>query len=1048
MKNRFSSMGKSLLGAMCLLSTCGLTYSCSDDYDLDETMPSFLGGSIYDELKARNFGTVVKLIDDLDYKDVLSRTGSKTLFVADDEAYAKFFATTNWTDAYGNPVRSYDQLSAAQKRRLLYNAMLNNADVIEVLPFSAGGGSLTMRRETAATAVDSVPFWKWNELPENLNVAGKDDEGDATGDKRFWDRFRNQARGGIYMALDASKPMMTHFIEDHMKARDITHEDVSFLMNNKNPWVNGSAGGKRTYIYDAMIKPDGQDITCMNGYINVLDTVLLTPPNMAEVIRTNGQTNLFSKMLDRFSAPYYNATLTADYKSLYDIGNDSIYEKRYISARSANGAITLDPDKKSLGDFPTLSYDPGWNEYAVNSSTPKEQDMGAMFVPTDEAMKEYFLNGGGKQLLERYATREINEENLEYNLYQIPLDIIQALINNLMKDSFVETVPSKYLTITNDAQDQMFPASNPDYVSEAAYKQCFEKCLLANNGVVYVMNRVMAPADYSAVIAPVLFQKNTQVIRSVVRADDNFIEGNQYNSAPLQRYYSTYLKAMQSHFSLFVPTDEGLSTYGYVDPMSIARGADQSLYHRYWRFTYKNMANAVLPIRSESYKYNMTTGPNPVPVDEGGDTKGFSPNVSEPNQALNGSAKPGKVKRTLLIDLLDQHIIVHDSDDEAANVQGVNIPGRKYFTSRGGAPVYIENKGSETENGKGMVVTGGYQIQLNNDEHPANDHKCNVTQGYDMTAASNGYGNGRTYLIDRPMQPTTNNVYALLKKDDANYGEFFTLCDNAEFTSDVLEAAGFRTEHMDEDDKSEEQILWKSEQNKYKIFKEGESGNYPPFNEKLVRFLNNYRYTVYVPTNAAIQAARTNGLMTQEEIVAFVEECKYKNATEYGGIDPETGEAIEDGKLTPSQQAKAKAMIVMLINFIKYHFQDEALYVDNVTTDEVPYQTSCIDNDMKVYLNINVTQSNGTITVKDASGVVQNVQAPYNVLARDASFDVAPRNIATSIQNSSFVVLHQVAQPLSFVNLKNEQEFPNGRYDDAWASTEAANAFSKKYKLR
>ena len=94
MKKRFSKMGKSLLGAMCLLSTCGLTYSCSDDYDLDETMPSFLGGSIYDELKARNFTTVVRLADDLGYANVLSRTGSKTLFVADDEAYRKFFSHT------------------------------------------------------------------------------------------------------------------------------------------------------------------------------------------------------------------------------------------------------------------------------------------------------------------------------------------------------------------------------------------------------------------------------------------------------------------------------------------------------------------------------------------------------------------------------------------------------------------------------------------------------------------------------------------------------------------------------------------------------------------------------------------------------------------------------------------------------------------------------------------------------------------------------------------------------------------------------------------
>ena len=83
MKNRFCRMGKTLLGAVCLLSTCGVTYSCSDDFDLDETKPSFLGASIYDELNNRqNFTTVIRLIDELGYKDVMSQTGSKTLFVA------------------------------------------------------------------------------------------------------------------------------------------------------------------------------------------------------------------------------------------------------------------------------------------------------------------------------------------------------------------------------------------------------------------------------------------------------------------------------------------------------------------------------------------------------------------------------------------------------------------------------------------------------------------------------------------------------------------------------------------------------------------------------------------------------------------------------------------------------------------------------------------------------------------------------------------------------------------------------------------------------
>lgn len=364
MKNRFSKMGKSLLGAMCLLSTCGLTYSCSDDYDLDETMPSFLGGSIYDELKARNFTTVVRLADDLGYANVLSRTGSKTLFVADDEAYRKFFETTDWKDGNGNPIRSYDQLSLAQKKMLFFTTMLDNADVLEMLPYSTGGGSLTMRRTTAYSAADSVRRWYYNELPMNKNVGEVDADGNSTGDKRFWDKYTTMGHPGIYMALDATSPMMLTFIEDQMKVKNITHDDVSFILNNKEPWANGPEGGKRAYVYGAKVLK--QDVTCLNGYFNILDTVLVTPPNMAEVIRTNGATDLFSKMLDRFSAPYYNSTLTAQYRQIYDIGNDSVFEKRYISGRSSTGAMTTGPDKKSLGDFPLLTYDPGWNQYAIS----------------------------------------------------------------------------------------------------------------------------------------------------------------------------------------------------------------------------------------------------------------------------------------------------------------------------------------------------------------------------------------------------------------------------------------------------------------------------------------------------------------------------------------------------------------------------------------------------------------------------------------------------------------------------------------------------------
>ena len=56
-------------------------------------------------------------------------------------------------------------------------------------------------------------------------------------------------------------------------------------------------------------------------------------------------------------------------------------------------------------------------------------------------------------LIQRYGTKPNTAENLQENLFQIPLNIVKPLVANLMKESFNESVPSKHLTIMNDAQD-------------------------------------------------------------------------------------------------------------------------------------------------------------------------------------------------------------------------------------------------------------------------------------------------------------------------------------------------------------------------------------------------------------------------------------------------------------------------------------------------------------------------------------------------------------------------------------------------------------------
>ena len=114
MNRRLSKCMRNWLKATCVLTLCAGNYSCTDDYKLDDSTPSWLDSSIYNYLSEKgNYTNFVKLIDDLDYAEVLAKTGSKTLFVADDDAFAKFYQDNSWG------VSDYSQLSFAQKKLLL-----------------------------------------------------------------------------------------------------------------------------------------------------------------------------------------------------------------------------------------------------------------------------------------------------------------------------------------------------------------------------------------------------------------------------------------------------------------------------------------------------------------------------------------------------------------------------------------------------------------------------------------------------------------------------------------------------------------------------------------------------------------------------------------------------------------------------------------------------------------------------------------------------------------------------------------------------------------
>ena len=983
MKNRLIKEGRKWLTAMCILTMCGLTYSCSDDYDLPDKKPSWLGASIYDYLvDQKNYTNTVRLIQDLGYQEVLERTGSKTLFVADDDAFAKFYQNNSWG------VHKYEDLTRSQKSLLLSSSMLDNAYLLEMMTNISSGSTIAknqcLRQPTSASATDSIPFFAWdgNDIPQTYN------EDDESPDIDYWKRFRTQDKGGIWLALDGSTPLMLHFLAGQMGENNITDEDFETLVGSKREPTDA-------HIYGS--KVIAQDQTCLNGYVDKLDRVLLTPDNMAEMIRTNGKTNIFSHMLDRFSAPFYNASLTSSHLQLTGI-RDSVFSKRYFAARTSSGRLDRDPYGNNF-PYP-LDYDPGWNEYYPEGQQ-LYTDMGAMFVPSDEVLEKYFLPGGaGEFLMEAYAKKENTAENLIYNIDQIPLRIICKFVQNLMKTSFINTVPSKYITIMNDAKDPMFGTVEGGV---EGFRATIDTTLLANNGAVYIMNQVFAPAAYAAVSAPALVGKDMKIFNWAISADDSYITNP--NSAPLNAFFSYYLLAMSSRFSFFIPTDDALGTY--YDEVTAQKQQPRMLSF-YYSTRRQDASN---PVKARSYRWDPAT--------------------NEIGSAIPGSVQASEINNRLK-DLLDSHIIVHSDAEAKTGFGSLN----QYYVTKGGSAVKISNQSdyslsSDFDQTKtGFHVQGGFQID--------NDTVCTVLRTYDRRQETTGYGNGMTYVIDKPIQTTMKSVYSVLQGEGETspFYQFFNLC---QVDANLLERAGVADSVKKVEDKD-------TEIQKYTIFTSSQNGL-----TDNVRFFNSFRYTVYVPTNEAVLDAIDHGLPTWEEISEVITngENEVQAATDAGKSEEEIL------AITRAYKIKAQAMITCLVNFLKYHFQDNSIFADRNAIEPTKYETACINNATNRYRSVKVSSTgNGTLNVRsvystDAAG--NDVEGPVrkvtddatlkNIMTRDYTFNAQARN-ATTIETSSYAVVHQIDGVLNFKQLTND------RYDSDWATTGSARRFIAKYRIR
>ena len=686
-----------------------LMWSCSKEYAVPEgETPEWLGESIYAELQSGahlsgTFTYYLRLIDDLGYADVLSKTGSKTVFPANDDAFNAFFASDN---QYG--VSSYEQLSEAQKKQLLYSSMLDNALLLGMLPNVSNGTSVTpgkaIKHATNVSVIDSVRTMYISDIP-------------SQGYWNFWDKYKAK---GINVVTDATPSPLIHFTYEYMLNNNLTVSgDASdFSIITGQTYNDGD-----TYIFrNKVIKGD---VTCQNGYIHQIDNVLVPPGNLAQVLQQSNNTKIFSHIVDFWSAPFYDASTTLNYNDWATSNGrptiDSIFQVRYLSEYSQDKVFLRDPTGKSLASNEVLSFDLGWNGYypanTVSGVDVSIADIGAVLAPSDDAMMDYF-NTSGNDLIDLYGRSDLPKtgftmeqlfEHLNSIHKQKPL-LLAKIVNNLLKASFVSNAPSKFTTMTNDAMEDMNMTIGDILIgSDGKYD-----VKIANNGIIYTLNRVVAPAEFTSVIGPLSLYTELSVINQF--AQDHTIGGTP-SALGADMYY--YLMAMQSTLAFIAPTDVAMGNYLYPNIATLGYDTPEFL-----QFRYDEDVLGQVHVAVDAYDYDPTS-----------------------STATYRNTYKATDYKTQIQDLLNSHTIVMNTGDK------FQTSNRHYYVAKNGSGVYLQDDNT---------VKGGMQIAST---YPASTVQKLINKD-----------NGQTVEVDHVIMPTTESVYSILK-NTTSMSEFLAFCE-------------------------------------------------------------------------------------------------------------------------------------------------------------------------------------------------------------------------------------------------------------------------------
>ena len=939
---------------------CVCLVSCKKEYLVPEgELPSWLGESIYKELQQSSqlegtFNTYCKLIDDLDYKEVLSKTGSKTIFPANDEAFERFFKGGN--NKFG--VSSYEELTHSQKAELLFSTMIDNAILI---------GTLSNKQNNAGNMLQGQLVKHATNMRLTYTVAPFAAQSMPANNKYF-SRFQNDGRS-ILAIFDNTVAPMVHLTGEYMLNNNmtVTGDYSDFKVLTGHDYVDGDA-----YIFDRKVIK--ADVVCQNGYIHQLNEVLVNPGNMAEILRSGSDTRYISRMLDYFAFPEADMTLTEQYNETSGgSSTDTVFAIRYLSKNSQRSKLSQPIRGMTVADNRLLDFDPGWNYYnptLKGQPVDDEAEIAAFLAPNDQAVENYFLKEGA-YILKNLGVPglDLTPANLNAHLdaiYNNDPSIFASILNNVMKGYLTKTVPSTFSTVQNDAfefldvtRDDIIKKSDDNY-----------DVTIGNNGVIYKMNKLFGPKLYNSVLGPASVYKDMRTMGEML--NDHQTTAGVASKLGADMYY--YLLSMKARYGLFVPTDNE-TQFIVIDPTSVKD--DDGL--KGLRFRFDPQADGSFHILVKKYIY------------QGGPYNQLSSYV-ETAGAQDINIETGYFNSQIK-DLLDYcTIVIADSTETGKGNAQYGLYGNKYYkTKHGGAIVVNGNK-----------VAGGLQ-----ESNPS--QWSTITETFDANSADAKIENGTVYRLDYPLQPTITSVMQALSRSEfydenadydnaaPEYDHFLNFC--LQFNNeDLYSFAGIIS---DSDKEAQKNTKMKA----YRIIDDNDNWG----------MLSAYNYTIYAPTyEAMVQAQKNMGLPTWKEVMAIVNDWESVK-DKYGFVDQSDASAYvkkQLDKMTKFVRYHTQNSSLFADKYFKNYDPKTGL-----TDPEPAFSTFC-SNALGIAQTLIVTGGNDKLNVKDASNTTVTINASAdnaNLIARDITTRVHKSNSAyKEIETSAFVTIHGIDTPLCF----------------------------------